>query len=1000
MDPSINSASNWKLDYFTENHISKDSESEETFIPVIAIVESWLKPHITDAQINIPHYQILRADRKDRIRGGALLYVHEDLPVSEEESYDEHYCQAVVCAIKSSNTILACVYRPPDTSEDSNRDLLQFLSSYIHRVSKGDHMDIIITGDINLPGINWHDLTIKRDSDFKSAQALMSFMAEHLLSQYVDTPTRGNNILDLLLTNNSNLTLHITAEDTCLSDHRLVTVLTKQSMKPLPPKPKPTFHKHTFRNLNTHAADFDLINKHLKTVNWNDLRSLCSEQEFPELMRLTVLQICQMYSTTKSNNKRHPNKYVKERKILNRKRRSLNHRLIKARSKNSPSNKTEKIEKELSKVIDQVKQSIINQKEDAEKRAVEVVSENPSYFFSYSKRFAKQGSTIGPLMDKNNNLQQSPQKMADILQDQYSSVFSTPSEPDPTTPQEDTPLMDEITFTQDDVISAIKEIGTHSASAEDDIPAIVLKRCAEELSYPILLIWRDSLESGIVPKNFKKQIITPVFKKGSRAKSSNYRPISLTSHLIKIFERILRTHIVKHLELNNLLCKNQHGFRKGRGCLTQLLKHIDRILNNFLNGHDTDCIYLDFAKAFDKVDHQILLAKLYTYGIRGKLLAWFKSYLSDRDQTVVVKGSHSYPAKVQSGVPQGTVLGPILFLIYINDLSKCIKHSVISHFADDTRISKAITETSDVSLLQEDLIETITWSDKNKMKLHEDKFELLCHTTRKHNPLQVLPFYSQYFEYTTTDGTNITPSSIVRDLGVNITPSITWTPHINTMVDKTRRLTTWVLSVFKDRSTETMMCLYKSIIRSRLEYLSPLWHPSKQEDIKCIESVQRLFTSKIKGLSEFSYHDRLKILGLMSLQRRRERFIIITTWKIINSVIPNELNFQITNSDRRGLKVKVPPLRTDATQQARSCYESSFGVVGPKIWNTLPRRISTITNKTTFKTVLTKYLSQIPDLPPVDGCASRNSLLDLNRMDLPGGHTHDPEDESCDDLLL
>ena len=995
MDPSINSSSNWKLDYFTENHMS-----DETFTPFIAIVETWLKPHITDAQINIPHYQLLRADRKGRIRGGALLYIHEDLPVSDEQSYDEHYCQAVVCTIKSSNTILACVYRPPDTTDDSNRELLEFLSSYIHKVSNGDHMDIIITGDINLPGINWHDLTIKRDSDFKSAQALMSFMTEHLLSQYVDTPTRGKNVLDLLLTNNSHLTLHITAEDTCLSDHRLVTVLTKQSMKPLPPKPKPTFRKHTFRNLNTHAADFDLINQHLKTVNWNDLRSLCSEQEFPELMRLTVLQICQMYTTNKSTNKRHPNKYVRERKILNRKRRSLNHRLIKARNKNSPSNKTDKIEKELSKVIDQVKQSIINQKEAAEKRAVEAVSENPSYFFSYSKRFAKQGTTVGPLMDKHNNLQQSPKKMADILQDQYSSVFSTPSESDHTTPQDDTPLMDEITFTQEDVISAIKEIGTHSASAEDDIPAIVLKRCAEELSYPILLIWRDSLESGIVPKNFKNQIITPVFKKGSRAKSSNYRPISLTSHLIKIFERILRAHIVKHLELNNLLCKNQHGFRKGRGCLTQLLKHIDRILNNFLNGHDTDCIYLDFAKAFDKVDHQILLAKLYTYGIRGKLLEWFKSYLSDRDQTVVVKGSHSYPAKVQSGVPQGTVLGPILFLIYINDLSKCVKHSVISHFADDTRISKAITETSDVSLLQEDLTQTITWSDKNKMKLHQDKFELLCHTNRKHNPLQELPFSAQYFEYTTSDGTTITPSSIVRDLGVNITPQVTWTPHINMMVDKTRRLTAWVLSVFKDRSKETMMSLYTSLIRSRLEYLSPLWHPSKQEDIKCIESVQRLFTSKIKGLSEFSYHDRLKILGLMSLQRRRERFIIITVWKIINSVIPNELDFTITNSERRGLKVKVPPLRTDATQHARSCYESSFGVVGPKIWNTLPRRITTITNKTTFKTVLTKYLTRIPDLPPVDGCASRNSLLDLNRMDLPGGHTHDPEDASCDDLYL
>ena len=192
------------------------------------------------------------------------------------------------------------------------------------------------------------------------------------------------------------------------------------------------------------------------------------------------------------------------------------------------------------------------------------------------------------------------------MQAQYASVFSAPgmTENESAPKTEDIPVMDEVTFTQEDIISAINEIGNHSSSTEDDIPAIVLKKCSAELSYPILMIWRDSLESGIVPKNFKKQLITPVFKKGSRAKPSNYRPISLTSHIIKIFERILRTHIVKHLESNNLLCSNQHGFRKGRGCLTQLLKHIDRILNNFLNGNDTDCIYLDFSKAFDKVNHE------------------------------------------------------------------------------------------------------------------------------------------------------------------------------------------------------------------------------------------------------------------------------------------------------------------------------------------------------------------------------------------------------------
>ena len=271
------------------------------------------------------------------------------------------------------------------------------------------------------------------------------------------------------------------------------------------------------------------------------------------------------------------------------------------------------------------------------------------------------------------------------------------------------------------------------------------------------------------------------------------------------------------------------------------------------------------------------------------------------------------------------------------------------------------------------------------MVLHEDKFELMCHSLNRGNLLKELPFSNQLFEYITPRGTEIQPSDIVNDLGVKITPCINWSPHINIIVNKARQICAWVLSVFHDRSEKTMMCLYKSIIRSHLEYLSPLWNPTKQDDIKCIEGVQRLFTSKVEGLKDYSYHDRLKILGLMSLQRRRERFIIITVWKIINNIMPNELNLTTINSGRRGIKVKIPALRTDSSLLARSSYESSFAVVGPRMWNTLPRKISTITNKTTFKTALTKYLSQIPDLPPVDGLASRNSLLDLNRLDLPGG---------------
>lgn len=493
------------------------------------------------------------------------------------------------------------------------------------------------------------------------------------------------------------------------------------------------------------------------------------------------------------------------------------------------------------------------------------------------------------------------------------------------------------------------------------------------------------MNSSYISPSFKAQNITPVFKKGSKAKPENYRPISLTSHIIKIFGRVVRKKMVEHLTANEILCKNQHAFQKGRSCLTQLIAHLDIIIRNALEGNDTDSIYLDFSKAFDKVDHKILIQKLYSCGIRGKLLNWLKSYLSNRHQTVVVNGSSSYLAEVKSGVPQGTVLGPILFLIYINDLSKCIKHSLISHFADDTRILKAITCSHDVTLLQEDLHETITWSAKNKMVLHEGKFELLCHTTGKPKLLHELPFTSQYFEYTTKDGTVITPCTLVKDLGVFVSSNLSWTPHINILADNGRKLIAWILSVFSDRSELTMMTLYNSIIRSRLEYLSPLWNPSKIEDIKTIEGVQRYFTSKITGLAEYSYWERLQKLNLLSLQRRRERFIIIMMWKILNNVSPNSLNIQKTISDRRGLRAVVPPLTKSASAHSQSVYDSSFGVMGPRLWNCLPAKLTTITTKTTFKTHLSKHLARFPDHPPVDGISSDNALLEMNRSKMIGG---------------
>lgn len=743
---------------------------------------------------------------------------------------------------------------------------------------------------------------------------------------------------------------------------------------------KPKISNHTFRSLNLQKADYAKINSHLESIDWDVLISMCTPDEFPELLRLTILQVCTIYAPLKSEQSNKVNPFLRNRNTLRRRKRKIKPQIEGIKAKNPTSQKLTRLLAELYEIDQKIKESVNSQRKEKERKAVIKIINNPRYFYSYCKKFRKQQTSVGPLLNHKGDLEHDPKKMADILKDQYSSVFSDPSCPKKKPPNIKATInntLENITFCCDDIIKAINEINENSACGDEDIPAVILKQCKTSLAYPILKIWEESLHRGYVPKTFKKQIITPVHKKSSKAEPANYRPIALTSHLIKIFERILRNHIVHHLESNNLICNNQHGFRKHRSCLTQLLTHIDIILQNFLNNQETDVIYLDYAKAFDKVDHQLLLKKLHAYGIRGKLLMWLNSYLTNRWQTVVINGQHSLPAKVISGVPQGTVLGPVLFILYLNDLECCIQHSIISSFADDTRLKRAINTEQDTSFLQSDLDNSITWSEANNMKLHQNKFELVIHSTGNTKLLEELPYSHEFREYHTKDSSTITPSDSVTDLGIRITPDISWSPHISDISEDCRKMVSWILSVFSDRSTETMVPLFRTLVRSRTEYCCPLWNTSKLEDIKRLEAVQRTFTAKIAEVKHLSYWDRLKSLKLMSLQRRRERYVIIHVYKILHDLAPNDIGLQFYETSRRGVCCKVPPLVKSSKQQYQSKYDDSFHVFGAKLFNLVPKNIKKKKSLNSFKASLTRFILLPPDHPPVPGIASENSLLQL-----------------------
>ena len=501
-------------------------------------------------------------------------------------------------------------------------------------------------------------------------------------------------------------------------------------------------------------------------------------------------------------------------------------------------------------------------------------------FWQFIKSMRKNYMGVPALKDKGMTVIDARAK-ADLLNKQFESVFTKEEDLDATMlfPHESTyQKMTDINITQHGIQKMLENLNPHKATGPDDICPLFLKTLASSIAPILMIVYKKSYNTGQLPDDWKLANVVPVFKKGNTSLAATYRPISLTCVSCKIMEHIITSNVMRHASTHNILYHLQHGFRDKRSCETQLLEFQNDIVANMNNVKQTDVIVMDFAKAFDKVGHRRLIEKMKYYGVGGKTNKWIEDFLAGRSQKVVLDGEKSYNADVLSGVPQGSVLGPCLFLFYINDMPEGLhQETTVRLFADDTIAYLAVTNNQDAEKLQEDLTKLEKWEQTWQMKFHPDKCQVLT-ITRKKEPI--------HFDYV-LHGHKLEHVQTAKYLGVTISHDMRWNTHVDNIVKKGNQALGFLRRNLQIRSEDLKTTAYNTIVRPHLEYSSSVWDPHTREKIHAIEMVQRRAARYVKRnyRNTSSVGDMLNDLNWQTLEIRRKNQRLTMMYKIHNNLV-------------------------------------------------------------------------------------------------------------------